>query len=326
MSRIKIIGTGSYLPEKILTNLDLEKIVDTTDEWISTRTGIKERRITDENTAVSDLMTEASKKAIEMANIPLSEIDGIIAGTITPDMMFPATACIIQKNLGIKNKFAFDLSAGCSGFIYALEVANNFIKSGNYKNLLVIGGETLTKITNWSDRNTCVLFGDGAGAVVVTESTDDSGVLSSMIGAAGEYGDLLYQPAGGSRMPASKETIEKNLHTVVMQGSEVFQHAVRSMQSAGEEVIKAAGITSDDIDIFIPHQANIRILQSTAKRLKIPIEKVYINIDKYANTSAGTLPIALDQAVRSNEIKKGDIILFDVFGAGLTWGAAIVRW
>ncbi len=326
MSRIKIIGTGSYLPEKILTNLDLEKIVDTSDEWISTRTGIKERRISDENTAVSDLMTEASKHAIEMANIPLSEIDGIIAGTITPDMMFPSTACVVQKNLGIKNKFAFDLSAGCSGFIYALEVANNFIKSGNSKNLLVIGGETLTKIINWSDRNSCVLFGDGAGAVVVTESTDDSGILSSIIGAAGEYGDLLYQPAGGSRMPASKETIEKNLHTIVMQGSEVFQHAVRSMQSAGEEVIKAAGISSDDIDIFIPHQANIRILQSTAKRLKIPIEKVYINIDKYANTSAGTLPIALDQAVRSNKIKKGDIILFDVFGAGLTWGAAIVRW
>ncbi len=324
--RLKIIGTGSYLPEKILTNLDLEKMVDTSDQWITERTGIKERRIADENTAVSDLMTKAAKNAIEMAGISKEEIDGIIVATVTPDMMFPSTACIVQNNLEIKQGFAFDLSAGCSGFLYALEVAQNFIVSGKYKKLLVIGGETLSKITNWEDRNTCVLFGDGAGAAIVEGSDDDSGLLSSTIGAKGEYGDLLYQPAGGSRMPASKETVEKNLHTVFMNGREVFNHAVRTMVSAANEALEKAGVSGDDIDIFIPHQANVRIMQSTAKRLHIPIEKVFINIDKYANTSAGTLPIALDQAVRNGQIKKGDLILFDVFGAGLTWGAAVMRW
>jgi 3-oxoacyl-[acyl-carrier-protein] synthase-3 len=323
---VGILGTGSCLPDKEVTNYDLEKIVDTSHEWIVSRTGIHKRRIVDDATATSDLSTEAAKKALEKANIKPEELDLIIVATVTPDMSFPSTACIVQSNLGATNAAAFDLEAACSGFLYAISIGQQFIATGMYKHVLVIGAETLSKILNWNDRNTCVLFGDGAGAVVLGPTEKDKGILSTYLGADGEGGKFLTLPAGGSRMPASVQTVEENLHYVKMDGSEVFKFAVRIMGNAAKKALDMCKLDVADIDYLVPHQANIRIISSAAKRLKLPMDKVYVNLDVYGNMSAASIPVALDEAVSKGEIKKDDIVVLVGFGGGLTWGSCVIKW
>ena len=326
--RTKILGTGSFVPEKVLTNFDLEKIVDTSDEWIRTRTGIIERRIADENTPSSELALKASERALDMAKISPDQLDLIIVGTVTPDYMFPSTACILQDKLGARKIMAYDQSAGCTGFIYAIRQADAFIRSGMAKYALAVGVEELTKITNWTDRSTCVLFGDGAGAAVLgpVDDEDESGILSTYAAADGSLGDLLIQQAGGSAMPASHESVDKNLHTIYMNGNEVFKHAVRSMEEAALKGLELSGIPMEKLNWLVPHQANIRIIDFLARRLKLPMEQVVVTIDKYGNTSASSIPIALDEAVRDGRIKEGDYVLLVAFGAGFTWGSAMIRW
>jgi len=326
MKKAMISGLGAAVPPKIVTNFDLENLVETSDEWIRTRTGIVERRIADSNVATSDLSIEASRKALLDANLDPLALDLIILGTATPDMLFPATACIVQNALGAKNAAAFDISAGCSGFIYALSIAESYLVRGIYKRILVIGAETLSKIMDWNDRNTCVLFADGAGASVLQPTQGESGILATYMKSDGKLGNLLCMPAGGSRLPASKETIEKRLHYIKMSGSEVFKHAVREMGEAATKVLELAGIPKEEVDLLIPHQANIRIIEATAKRLSLPWEKVFVNIDKYGNTSAASIPLALVEAREQKRIKKGDLILLVTFGAGFTWAAAAIRW
>jgi len=325
MKRAKIIGTGSYLPERVLTNADWEKMVETSDEWIVARTGIRERHVAAPNQATSDLVVEAAKNAITDANIDPGEIDMMIVGTITPDTAYPSTANWVQKKLGLRPIPSFDISAACSGFLYSLITANSFIVSGLAKKILVAGAECMTKVMNWEDRNTAVLFGDGAGAVVLTDTIEEKGILSSYWGADGNLGELLMQPAGGSAMPASLETVQKKLHTVQMKGNEVFKHAVLRMQEAAMKALEGAGMSGSDIDIYIPHQANIRIIEATIKRAKIPLEKTIVNIDKIANVSAGTIPIALDQGRKDGRIKDGANVLLSSFGAGFTWAGIVLR-
>ncbi|WP_422657338.1 beta-ketoacyl-ACP synthase III [Paenibacillus sp. EC2-1] len=323
---VGIIGTGKYVPEKILTNSDLEKIVETSDEWIVSRTGIKERHIASPEQATSDLAYEAAVKALESAGITAQELDLIIVATITPDMSFPSTACILQDRLGAKKAAAFDLSAACSGFVYGLATATNFLQTGMYNNALVIGADTLSRITDYTDRNTCVLFGDGAGAVVLGEVPEGRGFQAFDLGAEGAGGAHLYLEAGGSRLPASAETLEAKKHYIYMNGREVFKFAVRVMSSATETVLTKAGITKEDIDIFIPHQANVRIIQSAMERLNLPAERVVVNVDKYANTSAASVPLALVEAVEEGRVKEGDTVVMVGFGGGLTWGASVLKW
>ena len=322
-----ITGTGSFTPEKVLTNADLEKMVETTDEWITTRSGIKERRIADKETAASDLSFEATKKAMAEAKIKPEELDLILIGTVTPDYLLPSTACILQDRLGAKNAAVMDIVAACSGFLYGLSVAQAFIYSGKYKTILVIGVEVLSKITNWNDRNTCVLFGDGAGAAIVQRTQENNkGILATYLCGDGSLANLLHIPVGGTRTPLTKENIDKGDQYIKMEGSEVFKSAVRSMEDAATRALKEANISAEQIDLLIPHQANIRIIEATAKRLKLPMEKVFVNIDKYGNTSAASIPIALDEARKSGRIKPGDITLLVAFGAGFTWGSAVIRW
>jgi len=321
-----IIGTGSCLPDKIVTNQDMEKIVDTTDEWIRTRTGISERRMTDENTATSDLATVAALRALENANISPEEIDLIIVSTVTPDMMFPSTACIVQKNIGAVNAAAFDLEAACAGFLYGLAIADSLVRAGNFNKILVIGAETLTKIVDFTDRNTCVIFGDGAGAAIVSEVPEGYGIMSTYIGADGSGGDLLKLPAGGSRIPASAESLQNRLHYVKMDGKEVFKFAVKIMGDAAEAALEKCGLTKEDVDFFIPHQANIRIIEASVKRLKVSNDKVYKNLDKYGNMSSASVAVAIDEASRKGLLKDGDTIVLVGFGGGLTWGAAVLKW
>ncbi len=324
---MKIIGVGSYLPERVLTNADMEKVVNTTDEWITERTGIKERRIAEKEQATSDLGIEAAKIALKTASLDPAELDLILVATITPDMFFPSTACIIQDRLGAKNAAALDISAACSGFIYGLVVGHSLICQGQYKNILLIAAETLSKITDWEDRGTCVLLGDGAGAVVISAGDNENeGLLASSLGAIGSAGKLLYLPAGGSRNPATHETVNGKMHYLKMHGNELFKLAVKSLVDAAKDVMQRAKVKPEDINLFIPHQANIRIINATATRLGIPREKVYINVERYGNTSAATIPIALDEAFRAGKIKKGDLLLLDAFGGGLTWGAVLLRW
>ncbi|MCH8291931.1 ketoacyl-ACP synthase III [Candidatus Poribacteria bacterium] len=322
-----ITGTGSYVPDKILTNFALEKMVNTSDEWIRQRTGIVERRIADEDMATSDLGIRAARQAIKMAEIDPLDIDMIIVGTVTPDALFPSTACYVQKGIGAKKAAAFDLSAACAGFIYGLDLADGMIKSGRYDTILVIGGEIFNKILDWSDRGTCVLFGDGAGAAILQGTDEPKGILSSYIGSDGDYSDvnLLGMPAGGSRMPPSHETIDQKLHTIKMRGREVFKLGVRIMPEAAQHALNLAGLTVDDIDLLIPHQANMRIIEAVGDRLGIPREKVFVNVDKYGNTSAATTIIALDEAIREERAKPGDLVLMVTFGAGLTWGSTVIR-
>ncbi|MEO2204109.1 beta-ketoacyl-ACP synthase III [Paenibacillus pabuli] len=323
---VGVIGTGKYVPEKILTNSDLEKMVDTNDEWIVSRTGIKERHIAAPEQATSDLAYEAAIKALESAGMTGSDLDLIIVATITPDSAFPSTACILQDKLGAKGAAAFDLSAACSGFVYGLATATSFIQSGMYNNALVIGADCLSRITDYTDRNTCVLFGDGAGAVVIGEVPEGRGFKSFDLGAEGAGGGLLQLEGGGSRLPASAETVENKKHYIYMNGREVFKFAVRVMGTATDEVLRKAGLERTDVDLFVPHQANIRIIQSAMQRLELPEEKVVVNVDKYANTSAASIPLALVEAAEEGRMKAGDTILMVGFGGGLTWGASVLVW
>ena len=324
----KISGTGKYLPKKILNNFDLEKIVETSDEWIRTRTGMFERRISADDQAASDLAYEASLKAINAAKLKVKDIDMIIVGTVTGDHPVPSTACILQKKLKARNIPAFDVSAGCPGWIYSLNIAKQFVENGLYKNVLVVGVEILSKITNYKDRNTCILFGDGAGATIISraETKDISRIIDVEISADGNHYDLLIQAAGGTRMPASKESVKKNLHTIYMDGNKIFKFAVKSMYHACETVLKRNNLDMRSIDWLISHQANIRIIEALGKKMKIDKKKVIVNIEKYGNTSSATIPIALDESIRKNKIRRGDIVLLTSFGAGLTSGSILIRY
>jgi 3-oxoacyl-[acyl-carrier-protein] synthase-3 len=321
-----IIGTGSALPDKVITNFDLEKMVDTSDKWITERTGIKERRIADEKTAASDLGLAAARRAIEMSGVDPGEIEVVVVATSSPDMLFPSTACIIQSQLGIGKVPALDVNAACSGFMYGLVVSRGLLESGIYSTLLLIGAEALTKLVDWTDRGTCVLLADGAGACVMRASNGNTGLLSTYAGADGSLGDLLCLPAGGSRRPATVETVNQRMHYVKMKGNEVFKHAVRAMVLAANSALEMAGLTTEDVDLFIPHQANIRIINGAAERLHLPDEKVYTNIHRLGNTSAASIAIALDESNREGRLKEGDIVVLDSFGGGLTWSAAVIRW
>ncbi len=323
---VSIIGTGSYVPERILTNDDLAKMVDTSDEWITTRTGIKERRVAAKDEQTSDMGMKASLKAIEQAGIAPTDIDLILVATATPDMLFPATACFVQKKIGATNAACLDISAACAGFLFGVEIAQQFITSHTHDIVLVIGAEKLTSITNWTDRNTCVLFGDGAGAAILAHRGSAHGVISTHIGSDGQYTDILFMPGGGSRCPITKENADKNLATIHMSGKEVYKQAVTAMLSAAQKALEQAGLSIEDISCVIPHQANLRIIEGIADRLKIPLEKFYVNLDKYGNTSAAAVAIALDEANRSGRIKSGDYILMVVFGGGLTWASTVIEW
>ncbi len=324
--RARIIGTGRGVPEKILTNADLEKLVDTSDEWITTRTGIKERRIASENEALSDFATIAAKNALEMAQVKPEELDLIILGTVTMDQPIPASACFVQHNLGATNAAAFDFQAGCTGFIYGLSIADQYIRAGSAKKILLIGGEILTKVTDWQDRTTCVLFGDGCGAVVIYAEKGERGILSTSIHSDGSMADFIAMTGGGSRIPTSHQTVDQRLHYIKMKGNETFKVAVRRIESACRESLELAQIPAEGVRWFIPHQANTRIINAVAERLGWPEDRLYINIDRYGNTSAGSIPIGLDEVVRDGKVKADDILLFSAFGAGLTWGSSVVRW
>ncbi len=326
MRPVGVLGTGKYVPERILTNQELSEMVDTNDEWIVTRTGIKERRIAAENEASSDLSYHASLKALEAAGISAEDLDLIVVATITPDMAFPSTACILQEKLGARKAAAFDLSAACSGFIYGLANAANFIATGTYRYALVVGAECLSRITDYTDRNTCILFGDGAGAVVLGQVPEGRGFKSFELGADGSGGELLRIAGGGSRHPISAEMMDQRLHYIYMAGKEVFKFAVRVMGSAAEEALKKAGIDKRDIDLLVPHQANMRIIQSALERLELPQDKCVVNLDRYGNVSAGSIPIALAEAVEEGRVHEGDTLVLVGFGGGLTWGATVLVW
>lgn len=327
MTRIRagITGIGSYVPEKVMTNFDFEKIVDTTDEWIRTRTGIEQRHFASENEATSDLALKAAERAIQSAGIDPKDLDLIICATVTPDFVFPATACLIQDKLGAKHAAAFDMEAGCSGFVYSLSIATQFIQTGFYKKILVIGAETLSKIMNLKDRSTCVLFGDGAGAAVV-EAVEEGGILGIHLGSDGAGGVYLDLPAGGSRRPASVVSVEEDAHYIRMDGNNVYRFAVKIMGTAALEALKNAGLQPEDVDFLVPHQANTRIIDAAAKRLNLSPDKVYINLPMYGNTSSASIPLALDEAYRLGKFKKGDNIVLVGFGAGLTWASVVLQW
>jgi 3-oxoacyl-[acyl-carrier-protein] synthase-3 len=323
---VHIVGTGSYVPDRVLTNADLEKMVDTTDEWITTRSGIKERRIAPDWMCTSDMATEAARRAMDQAGVREDEIDLIICATITPDTPFPATACLIQKKLGAKRAAAFDVEAACSGFLYGLEIGQQFITSGTYNTVLVVGAEKLSTIVDWHDRNTCVLFGDGAGAAVLRSRGEEHGILTTCMGADGSLADILLMPAGGARYPATKESVGAGMHYLKMDGKEVFKNAITAMQTAAEEALRRCNLTIDDIKCVIPHQANIRILEALADRLGAPMEKVYVNLHRYGNISAASVAIALDEAAREGRFQRGDLVLLIVFGSGLTWASCVIQW
>lgn len=324
----KFSSFGSFAPKKILTNQDLEKIVDTSDEWIRSRTGMVERHICSENEAASDLAHQAAIAAIESSDVKYRDIDLIVTATISGDHPFPSTACIVQKKLGLKNIPAFDVSAGCTGFVYACDVARQYVENGLYSNVLVIGVDILTKITNWTDRNTCVLFGDASGATIVSrsKSTDISRIIDTKIDADGSMGEYLVQAAGGSRLPASHETVDAHQHTVYMEGNRIYKNAIKCMYASSDELLRRNNLTPADVDWVIPHQANLRIIEALAEKMKVPMSKVIVNIEKYGNTSSATIPVATDEAIRSKKIRRGDIILLTSFGAGLTWGSILARY
>lgn len=323
---VGIVGIGSYVPDRVVTNKELEEFVDTSDEWITSRTGIKERRMTAEGQATSDMATEAAKRALACAGVSPAELDLIIVATATPDMLFPSTACLVQANLQAYKAAAFDLSAACSGFMYGLVTASQFIKSGTYQKILVIGAENLSKIMDWSDRNTCVLFGDGAGAAVVAKTEPGYGILGVNLGADGTGAGFLNMPAGGSRFPATLETVQQRQHFLYMNGTEVYKFAVKAMGEAALKAIEHANLKPADIDYVVPHQANIRIIEAAAKRLGLPLDKVGVSVNKYGNTSAASIPIGLDEGFRSGNIHKGDIVVIVGFGAGLTWASSVIKW
>ncbi len=319
----RIAGTGSYLPEKILTNDDLAQFVDTSDEWIQARTGIRQRHVAAEGETTCDLAYQASLRALEAAGVAASELDLIIVGTTTPDLIFPSTACLLQHRLGAEGCPAFDVNAACSGFVYALTVADKFVRSGAAKNVLVVGAETLTRMLDWNDRTTCVLFGDGAGAVVLRPDTE-TGILSTHLHADGGKKELLWNPVGVS---VGFRPEEKNAGVrVLMAGSDVFKHAVKALDSVVDETLEANGLDRHDLDWLIPHQANLRIIDATAKRLDMPMERVIVTVDRHGNTSSGSVPLALDEAVRSGRVQRGQLLLLEAFGGGFTWGSALLRY
>ncbi len=321
-----IVATGSYLPTKVLTNADLSRLVDTSDEWIVSRTGIRERHVAGEQESTSDLATAAARKALAKAGVSPDQLDMIIVATITPDMVFPSTACLVQSQLGASRACAFDIEAACSGFVYALEVGKQFVATGSCQTVLVIGAEKLSSITDWTDRNTCVLFGDGAGAAVLQHRPGSQGLVTALIGADGTKGSVLCVPAGGSRHPASVDTVANRMHYLRMDGKETFKNAVPAMCNAAHEVLKRCGLSITDVKCVIPHQANRRIIDAVADRLKVKEEQLFVNLDKYGNTSAASVAIALDEAVEQGRIHRGDLVLLAVFGAGFTWGSAIIEW
>ncbi len=327
MKRARIVGTGMAVPDKVLTNADLEKMVDTSDEWIVSRTGIRERRISEPDEALSDFALPAARRALDMAGVAGEAIDLVICATVTPDTVFPATATQIQAGIGAGRAAAFDISAACTGFIYGLAIASQFIQTGAAASALVVGGEMLSKFTDWTDRNTCVLFGDGAGAAVLAASDDpERGLLGIALHADGALGDLIHRPAGGSRIPPTVQSMEADLSFIKMRGNETFKVAVRSLAEVSDEVLTAAGIAHQEVDWFIPHQANRRIIDAVGQRLEIREGHTYVNIDRYGNTSAASIPIALDELNRAGRIEPGNILLFSAFGSGLTWGAGVARW
>jgi len=326
---VTISGTGSYVPKKILTNNDLEAIVDTSDEWISSRTGIKERRIASDTQSTSDLATEAARAAMLDANVSGEEIDLIIVATISPDAFFPATACYVQQNIEATNALCFDVSAACSGFLYAMQIAENLILSGQRNTALIIGAEKLSSMVDWEDRNTCVLFGDGAGSVILTSDENSNKgrkLLSSSLGSDGRQTDILHVPGGGSACPITPENADQKLNTIRMQGREVYKYAVNVMRRAAEDALQKYGLDPEDVDMVIPHQANLRIIEAITDRMGIPKEKTFINLTKYGNTSAAAVAIALDEANKTKSINEGDTVLLVAFGAGLTWASYLLKW
>jgi 3-oxoacyl-[acyl-carrier-protein] synthase-3 len=323
---VSIIGTGSYVPERVLSNADLEKMVDTTDEWIITRTGIKERRIAAKDEHTSDLATKAARAAIEQAGISVDEIDLIVVATVTPDMFFPATACFVQQKLQAKRAACFDISAACSGFVYGLEIAQQFITSHTYNTILVIGAEKLSTIVDWTDRNTCVLFGDGAGAAILRSRAGSHGVITTYMGSDGDFCDILSMPGGGSRIPTTKENVDQRLNTMKMSGKEVYKQAITAMLTAANTALEQAGLKTEDLACIIPHQANMRIIEAIAGRMNLPVDRFFVNLDRYGNTSAAAVAIALDEANRSGRMKIGDYVLLIVFGGGLTWASSVIQW
>ena len=325
MKKVGIIGVGEYLPKHVLTNADLEKLVETSDEWITTRTGISQRRLADKSEATSDLAVNAAREALANALILPEDLELIIVATITPDMPFPSVATIVQNTLGAKKAAAFDISAACAGFVYAISIARQFIAAGAYKNALVIGAETLSRVTDWQDRGTCVLFGDGAGAAVLTE-VSSGGIMSTYLGSDGTHMGLLNLPGGGSRNPATHETVDNKMHFIKMQGNELFKIAVRRMAEAAEIVLRQANIELSDVKLIIPHQANTRIIMAVAKKIGLTEDRIYMNIAKYGNMSSASTAVAMVEAVKEGKVKKGDIILLDAFGAGLVWGACLIEW
>ncbi|MBM3307667.1 MAG: ketoacyl-ACP synthase III [Candidatus Eisenbacteria bacterium] len=324
--RATIVGLGTYVPPRVVTNDDFSKTVETSDEWITQMTGIKERHFVDGDTASSDLAALAGKVALERAGVDPPDVDMVLVATSTPDMFFPCTACLAQDKVGAKNAFAYDVSAGCSGFIYGLVIAHQFIAAGTIETALVIGAETLSRFADMTDRNTCVLFGDGAGAAVVQGCDAPRGLLAYHLGGDGKLGDLLKFPAGGTKMPASHETVDARLHYIKMNGRQVYANAVKAMSDSTLRVLEKAGLSGADVDLFFPHQANIRIMEAVAERARLPMEKVFVNIDRYGNTSAASIPIALDEAVTQGRLTEGMLIGMVAFGTGFTWGAALMRW
>jgi 3-oxoacyl-[acyl-carrier-protein] synthase III len=327
LQRVKISALGTYVPPRLLTNADLEKMVDTNNEWIMSRVGIRERHIVDKGVATSDLATEAAKRALAERGIPASDLDAIIVATVTPDMLFPATACLVQHKLGAKKVWGFDLSAGCSQFVYALQVGAQFVQSGAHEKVMVIGADVMSSVIDYTDRATCVIFGDGAGAVILEATDDDSvGLIDFLHEVDGSGGVSLFMPGGGSLNPSSHETVEKKMHYVHQDGAAVFKFAVRKMAEVCDEILKRNGLTGSDIDLFIPHQANLRIISATADRLKLRPESVVINIDRYGNTTGATIPLAMETARQEGKLKKGSLVLLAAVGAGFTTGATLLRW
>jgi 3-oxoacyl-[acyl-carrier-protein] synthase-3 len=323
--RSVILGTGSELPSKVVTNRDLEKMVDTSDEWITVRTGIKERRVLEEGKGNADMAFEAAKRALSDAGMEGKDLDAIIMGTVSPDYPFPSSACVLEDMLGARNAFSFDVSAACSGFLNAISVADLYIRAGKINNALVVGSDTLSRLLNWQDRTTCILFGDGAGAVVLGASENGSGILSTKLRTDGAYAKTLYVPAGGSLKPATPQTVRNNEHTITMNGKEVFKIAVRSMEEISRQALEEAGVTIEQVSLVVPHQANKRIIVALAERLGVPMERVMVNLEKYGNTSAASIPVALDEARRQGRIQPGDIVLINAFGAGFAWGASVIK-
>jgi 3-oxoacyl-[acyl-carrier-protein] synthase-3 len=323
----KITGVAGYVPPRLLTNADLEKMVDTTDDWIMERVGIRERHLADKGVASSDLAVEAVKKLEQQHPFDLQSVDLIVVGTVTPDMMYPSTACLVQNKLGISNTWGFDVSAGCSGFLYALNTGAKFVESGQYKNVLVIGSDVNSSMTDFTDRAVCIIFGDGAGAALLQPAEDgEPGIIDHVAQIEGMGGQFLYMPGGGSLNPASHETVDQKMHYIHQDGKNVFKYAVKKMAEMTEKVLAKHGLTGHDVDCFIAHQANRRIITATAERLGMPLEKVIINIDRYGNTTAGTIPLAMQTALEEKRLKKGDLVLLAAVGAGFTSGATLLRW